>query len=177
MSPTIILVRHAQALHNVDKDYSLHDPELSELGRQQCAELKANLVPRIPKDLDVGLIIVSPMKRTIETALLAFGELIERGIPIVAHAGWQETPSNPATRDLPSSLLHPSSLKSHSHTAILSTRTKSLPPPLPYTATPARLSSHVASESCANCTADRRRPSSSSRTRGFSGLASRGGGL
>lgn len=46
-------------------------------------------MPRIPNDLDVGLIIVSPMKRTIETALLAFGDLIERGIPIVAHAGWQ----------------------------------------------------------------------------------------
>jgi hypothetical protein len=39
----------------------------------------------------VGLIIVSPMKRTIETALLAFGELVERGVPIVAHAGWQGT--------------------------------------------------------------------------------------
>jgi hypothetical protein len=46
-------------------------------------------MPRIPNDLDVGLIIVSPMKRTIETALLAFGDLIDRGVPIVAHAGWQ----------------------------------------------------------------------------------------
>lgn len=46
-------------------------------------------MPRIPRDLDVGLIVVSPMRRTIETALLAFGDLIARGIPVVAHAGWQ----------------------------------------------------------------------------------------
>ncbi|KAK4096806.1 phosphoglycerate mutase-like protein [Parathielavia hyrcaniae] len=95
MPPTIILVRHAQALHNVDRDYTLHDPELSELGRKECAKLKEHLVLRIPRDLDVGLIIVSPMKRTLETALLAFGELIDRGIPIIAHAGWQETSSKP----------------------------------------------------------------------------------
>ncbi|KAK3899346.1 histidine phosphatase superfamily [Staphylotrichum tortipilum] len=93
MSPTIILVRHAQALHNVDNN--IHDPPLSVLGRQQCVDLKANLTPRSPNDLDVGLILVSPMKRTIETALLAFGDLIERGVPIVAHAGWQENSAQP----------------------------------------------------------------------------------
>ncbi|KAK4149647.1 histidine phosphatase superfamily [Chaetomidium leptoderma] len=91
MPPTIILVRHAQALHNVDNKL----PRPLSLGRKQCAELKVKLVPRIPKDLDVGLIIVSPMKRTIETALLAFGDLIQRGVPIVAHAGWQENSLQP----------------------------------------------------------------------------------
>ncbi|KAK4225987.1 histidine phosphatase superfamily [Podospora fimiseda] len=93
MPPTIILVRHAQALHNVDRDYTIHDPPLSELGRAQCLDLKSNLVPKIPSQLDVELIIVSPMKRTIETALIAFPELINRGVPIVAHAGWQENSS------------------------------------------------------------------------------------
>ncbi|KAL2178365.1 histidine phosphatase superfamily [Thermothelomyces heterothallicus CBS 202.75] len=93
MPPTLILVRHAQALHNVDNN--IHDPVLSTLGRQQCAQLKEHLASRIPRDLDVGLIIVSPMIRTIETALLAFGELIDRGIPIVAHAGWQENSLQP----------------------------------------------------------------------------------
>ncbi|KAK4245443.1 histidine phosphatase superfamily [Corynascus novoguineensis] len=93
MPPTIILVRHAQALHNVDNN--IHDPVLSTLGREQCAQLKEHLMPRIPQDLDVGLIIVSPMVRTIETALLAFGDLIDRGVPIVAHAGWQENSLQP----------------------------------------------------------------------------------
>ncbi|KAL2148990.1 hypothetical protein VTH82DRAFT_1676 [Thermothelomyces myriococcoides] len=95
MPPTLILVRHAQGLHNVDRDYNIHDPVLSSLGREQCAQLKEHLLPRIPKDLDVGLIIVSPMIRTIETALLAFGDLIDRGVPIVAHAGWQEISLQP----------------------------------------------------------------------------------
>ncbi|KAK4168243.1 histidine phosphatase superfamily [Cladorrhinum sp. PSN259] len=107
MPPTIILVRHAQALHNVDRDYTIHDPLLSELGRNQCLELKANLVPKIPSELDVELIIVSPMKRTIETALIAFSELIERGVPIVAHAGWQENSSQPCDLGSPVSALSP----------------------------------------------------------------------
>ncbi|KAK3381122.1 histidine phosphatase superfamily [Podospora didyma] len=90
MPPTLILVRHAEALHNVDRDYTIPDPELSELGRRQCRDLKKNLMSKIPKELDVELIIVSPMKRTIETALLAFRGLIEKGVPIQAHAAWQE---------------------------------------------------------------------------------------
>ncbi|KAK0615360.1 histidine phosphatase superfamily [Bombardia bombarda] len=94
MPPTIILVRHAQALHNVNQDYSIPDPELSELGRNQCNDLKANLLGKIPGEFDVGLIVVSAMRRTIETALLAFGPLIEQGIPIQAHAGWQENSAN-----------------------------------------------------------------------------------
>ncbi|KAH6842367.1 histidine phosphatase superfamily [Chaetomium sp. MPI-CAGE-AT-0009] len=101
MPPTVILVRHAQALHNVDKDYTIHDPVLSDLGRKQCAELKAHIMPRIPKDFDVGLIIVSPAIRTIETALLAFGDLIDKGVPIVAHAGWQENSLQPCDTGSP----------------------------------------------------------------------------
>ncbi|KAL2022237.1 hypothetical protein VTK56DRAFT_5847 [Thermocarpiscus australiensis] len=108
MPPTVILVRHAQALHNVHGDYSIHDPELSELGRQQCEELRKTLTPRIPHDLDVGLIIVSPMRRTIETALLAFPELIARGVPIIAHAGWQENTSKPCDIGTPLPLLQAS---------------------------------------------------------------------
>jgi len=71
------------------QDYSIHDPELSELGRAQCRDLKKNFMGKPSKELGVGLIIVSPMVRTIETALLAFGGLIERGVPIQAHASWQ----------------------------------------------------------------------------------------
>ncbi len=39
--------------------------------------------------LEVGLILVSPMRRTIETALRSLDFLLERGVPIQAHAGWQ----------------------------------------------------------------------------------------
>lgn len=56
---------------------------------------------RIPKELDVGLIVVSPMVRTLETAMLAFEGLIDKGVPIVAHAGWQGS-----LRPLPSTASH-----------------------------------------------------------------------
>lgn len=72
-------------------DYTIHDPELSELGRSQCAELGKNLREKLPKDLDVGLILCSAMRRTCETTKLALGDwAAEKGIPIQAHAGWQE---------------------------------------------------------------------------------------
>lgn len=115
MPPTLILIRHAQALHNVNKgksslyvcpsghesfltitqDYSIKDPPLSELGRAQCAELSKALPERLPDDLksNIGLIICSAMYRTCETAVLSLGWLIEKGIPIQAHAGWQENSS------------------------------------------------------------------------------------
>ncbi|KAK4443492.1 histidine phosphatase superfamily [Podospora aff. communis PSN243] len=93
MPPTLILVRHAEALHN--QTNNIHDPELSELGQRQCRDLRKNLMGKIPKELDVGLIIVSPMIRTIQTALLAFGGLVEKGVPIQAHASWQENSAKP----------------------------------------------------------------------------------
>jgi phosphohistidine phosphatase SixA len=39
--------------------------------------------------LDIDLIVVSPMRRTIETALLALDFLLERKVPIQADARWQ----------------------------------------------------------------------------------------
>ncbi|KAK4642924.1 hypothetical protein QC761_401660 [Podospora bellae-mahoneyi] len=83
------------------QDYTIPDPELSVLGRSQCNSLKQNLVPKITgpnPELEVGLIIVSPMRRTIETALLAFGDL---GIPFEAHAGWQENSTQPCDTGSP----------------------------------------------------------------------------
>lgn len=101
MPPTLILVRHAEALHNMAKDYSIPDPVLSDLGHAQCRDLKANLKERILNELDIGLIIVSPMVRTIETALLSLPTLIEKGVPIIAHAGWQENSAKPCDTGSP----------------------------------------------------------------------------
>ncbi|KAK3291600.1 histidine phosphatase superfamily [Chaetomium fimeti] len=96
MPPTVILVRHAQALHNVENKSP--DFPLSFLFCNILTNIyhKTTIsMIQIPKDFDVGLIIVSPSIRTIETALLAFGDLIEKGVPIVAHAGWQENSLQP----------------------------------------------------------------------------------
>lgn len=122
MPPTVILIRHAQALHNVNnkyplttsrpihkatanttsQDYTIPDPELSELGRNQCAELASNLREKLPRDLDVGLVLCSAMRRTCETATLALGDwAAEKGIPIQAHAGWQENSAKPCDTGSP----------------------------------------------------------------------------
>jgi broad specificity phosphatase PhoE len=94
MPPTLILVRHAQALHNINKKYHLPDPNLSGTGLKQCLELRENLREAL-KDLDVGLIVVSPMRRTMQTAVLALDWLMDRGVPVLASALWQENSDKP----------------------------------------------------------------------------------
>ncbi|KAF3760973.1 phosphoglycerate mutase-like protein [Cryphonectria parasitica EP155] len=107
MPPTLLLIRHAEALHNVNQDYTIRDPGLSDLGRAQCAELSQVLQEKLPEDLksNIGLIICSAMRRTCETAMLSLGWLIERGVPIQAHAGWQENSAKPCDTGLPVSVV------------------------------------------------------------------------
>lgn len=73
------------------------------MGRAQCAELSTALQEKLPDDLksNIGLIICSAMYRTCETAVLSLGWLIERGIPIQAHAGWQENTAKPCDTGSP----------------------------------------------------------------------------
>ncbi|KAJ8108173.1 hypothetical protein ONZ43_g6506 [Nemania bipapillata] len=94
MPPTLILVRHAQAEHNSTKDYSLHDPDLTELGREQCVELREGLMAD-PLAQQAELIITSPMRRTIQTALATVDWLMEKGVKIQADAHWQENSAKP----------------------------------------------------------------------------------
>ncbi|KAJ0120172.1 phosphoglycerate mutase [Diaporthe amygdali] len=83
-------------------NYTIFDPELSELGRQQCQQLNQNLREKLLKDLDVGLILCSPMRRTCETTMLALGDwAAEKGVPIQAHAGWQENSAKPCDTGSP----------------------------------------------------------------------------
>jgi hypothetical protein len=89
MPPTLVLIRHAEALHNVASDWSLHDPPLSELGERQCAELQENLKKAKIAD-EIELIVVSSMRRTLQTASLGLTWLIEeKKIPVLPDAGWQ----------------------------------------------------------------------------------------
>ncbi|KAK2043204.1 phosphoglycerate mutase [Colletotrichum somersetense] len=91
MPQTLVLIRHAQALHN---DWNIHDPDLSPLGLEQCEELREHLLQRFGNATD-ALIIVSPMRRTIQTALLSLDWLIKRGVHIQADARWQENSAKP----------------------------------------------------------------------------------
>ncbi|KAM6478540.1 phosphoglycerate mutase-like protein [Trichoderma sp. SZMC 28011] len=63
---TIHIVRHGQALHNVDRGYPHRDPPLTQVGSQQASKV---CLPAQP-----DLVIVSPMTRTIQTALIIFDQ-------------------------------------------------------------------------------------------------------
>ncbi|OJD32791.1 phosphoglycerate mutase [Diplodia corticola] len=111
MPPTLILIRHAEALHNVDKDYSIPDPVLSQLGLQQCTELRDHLRqgrerPQVSELAErAELIVVSPMRRTLQTALLGLDWLVEKGVPLRLDAGWQENSDKPCDTGTPVSIL------------------------------------------------------------------------
>lgn len=89
--------------NNPQQDYTIADPPLSELGRAQCGELSKALQEKLPEDLasNIELIISSAMRRTCETTVLSLGFLIEKGIPIEAHAGWQENSAKPCDTGSP----------------------------------------------------------------------------
>ncbi|KAK4159744.1 histidine phosphatase superfamily [Cladorrhinum sp. PSN259] len=72
---TIYLLRHAESVHNVTKDFSIRDPGLTELGKTQAAALRSTF----PALDSIGLIVSSPLTRTIETTLAAFGDIIDKG--------------------------------------------------------------------------------------------------
>ncbi|KAE8452189.1 hypothetical protein EG329_001656 [Mollisiaceae sp. DMI_Dod_QoI] len=92
MAPTVILIRHAEALHN----YELPDPALTDLGfGEQCNELARHLQSELPLAQQIELIVVSPMKRTLQTAQQALGWLMERGVPVILRAEWQENSAKP----------------------------------------------------------------------------------
>ncbi|KAF2490627.1 phosphoglycerate mutase-like protein [Lophium mytilinum] len=80
--PLIHIIRHGQAIHNVDREYPYHDPPLTELGHSTTKEIKTPVVP--------DLIIISPMTRTIQTAINAFPALFGQApFPVDVHI-WPE---------------------------------------------------------------------------------------
>jgi broad specificity phosphatase PhoE len=101
MPPTLLLIRHAEALHNKTKDHTLRDPELSDLGVQQCAALRSSLRTEWPNLAKVDLIVVSPMRRTLQTATLALDWLIAEGVKVEVDADWQEVYNKPCDTGSP----------------------------------------------------------------------------
>lgn len=92
MPPTVILIRHAQAQHNLTKDYSIPDPPLTEQGLEQCVPLRDSLRDRFGHiAASDAVILASPMHRTLQTTELGLGWLIEKGVKIVADPDWQGT--------------------------------------------------------------------------------------
>ncbi|KAF2227415.1 histidine phosphatase superfamily [Elsinoe ampelina] len=93
MPPTVHLVRHAQGFHNLSvKNHAIHDPLLTPAGIEQCRTLAKDF----PFKNDVELVVASPLKRTIYTALYSFPEpIINRHLKIITMPELQETSDLP----------------------------------------------------------------------------------
>lgn len=94
MAPTITLIRHAQGYHNLFEDWTIFDPKLTELGNQQCEDVRHDY----PHHNKVTHIFASPLFRTIETALYSFKPAIDRGIQIVMMPEVQECDNDKCNR-------------------------------------------------------------------------------
>jgi broad specificity phosphatase PhoE len=62
---TVGIIRHGEALHNVQRGYPFPDPPLTPLGLEQASAITVGFKP--------DLVVASPTRRTIQTALVAFG--------------------------------------------------------------------------------------------------------
>ncbi|KAJ2906666.1 uncharacterized protein MKZ38_000402 [Zalerion maritima] len=101
MPTTIHLVRHAQGIHNLcPENHKYRDPDLTELGHQQCANLKS----LFPDHGKVRYLIASPLRRTIYTALESFtpfdpsspaAQKTKGSPPVIATPLLQEVSTNP----------------------------------------------------------------------------------
>ena len=102
MPTRIHLIRHAQGLHNVSAaNCTLTDPALTAYGRRQCAKVAASL----PPDSTIALLCASPLRRTLDTALLAFPNYVPSGGSIVAIPDAQEVGVWPCDHGRPLAVL------------------------------------------------------------------------
>jgi broad specificity phosphatase PhoE len=79
-----LLVRHGEGLHNATSDWDLRDPRLNELGIQQATRLGCRLVNEwlSPGNTAPLMVVVSPLRRAIETAALAMPFLARQDHPL-----------------------------------------------------------------------------------------------
>lgn len=92
MAPTTFhIFRHAEGEHQ-SRDYPpfKRDADLTENGRQQCVDWRANMPPWAGR---VKRVIASPMKRALRSALISFAPILKNGnmvieaIPELTEAG------------------------------------------------------------------------------------------
>ena len=88
----IHLVRHAQGFHNLNRaNHALPDPDLTPLGKEQCAALCA----AFPHHDKITHLVASPMRRTLYTCLLSFVPAVEAGKVVTALPEIQEISNLP----------------------------------------------------------------------------------
>ncbi|KAI1780804.1 hypothetical protein F4818DRAFT_436001 [Hypoxylon cercidicola] len=96
---TIHVFRHAESMHNVDEEQTKsRDPVLSPAGRQQCMDFSQ----QFPFMNGVTHVVSSPLRRAIESSLLAFSPaLAEKQVivlPEVTETGNRPLVSDPAVQ-------------------------------------------------------------------------------
>lgn len=98
MAPNVHCVRHAQGFHNLSiANHAMHDPLLTSYGEEQCRTLRK----QFPNMKNVDLIVASPLKRTIYTALIAFEPVLkEKNLKIICLPELQETSDLPCDTGL-----------------------------------------------------------------------------
>ncbi|QRV83092.1 histidine phosphatase family containing protein [Ceratobasidium sp. AG-Ba] len=94
-SKRVYLLRHGQAEHNVNSDFSIHDAPLTALGRQQCVDF-TQADPSFQNIPEV--ILTSAFRRTLSTTLLALPEAYAR---LVGEGKVILLPQLQETHDLP----------------------------------------------------------------------------
>ncbi|KAJ6125141.1 hypothetical protein N7471_012458 [Penicillium samsonianum] len=73
MSFRLHLIRHAEGTHNPGHDTTILDPPLTEKGIEQSLQL----CQVFPFKESVGLVVTSPLRRTLQTARLGFQQSID----------------------------------------------------------------------------------------------------
>lgn len=95
MPPTLHCIRHAQGYHNLAKENEekFHDPDLTDRGRKQCERLR----DRFPYHDQIDCIVSSPIRRTIQTALIGLEPAIKsKGLKLLLAPRAQETSDKPS---------------------------------------------------------------------------------
>ncbi len=95
MAVILHCVRHAQGYHNLSKENEekYHDPDLTQRGKEQCERLR----DRFPHHLQIDCIIASPIRRTIQTALIGFEPAITHNkLKLLLAPRAQETSDKPS---------------------------------------------------------------------------------
>lgn len=85
MPPTIDIIRHAESYHNV-ADAGYPDPPITHKGRRQCETLRQEY----PFGDKVTHIVSSPLRRAIETAVIAIQPIVNKHVQITLRPELQE---------------------------------------------------------------------------------------
>jgi broad specificity phosphatase PhoE len=93
MAPGVTCVRHAQGYHNLSiANHQMHDPLLTPYGEEQCRNLRKTF----PYTDSIDLVVASPIKRTIYTALISFEPVLKnKELKVIALPELQETSDLP----------------------------------------------------------------------------------